>query len=73
MIAGVRGSNSKSPKILARLYYQKACWYIDDYEDCKNAQRYIRKVLKINKDFDCRNYNAKNVSSKENFLKQKKF
>ena len=49
MIAGVRGSNSKSPKILARLYYQKACWYIDDYEDCKNAQRYIRKVLKINK------------------------
>ena len=71
MIAGVRGSNSKSPKILARLYYQKACWYIDDYEDCKNAQRYIRKVLKINKDFDCRNYNAKKCIIKGKFSEAK--
>lgn len=71
MIEGVRGSNSKSPKILARLYYQKACWYIDDYEDCKNAQKYIRKVLKINTDFDCRNYNAKKCIIKGKFSEAK--
>lgn len=71
LIEKVRGSNSKSSKILERLYYQKACWYLDDYEDCKNAKKYLKKVLKLNSEFDYRNYNAKKFIIEGEFSKAK--
>lgn len=61
LTAAVRGSNSKPSKMLSRLYYIQACWYLDDYEDSRNSKKYIQKVLKINPDYDCRIYNAKKL------------
>ena len=43
LTAMVRGSKSKPSKMLSRLYYLQACWYLDDYEDSGNAQKYIKK------------------------------
>ncbi len=55
----VRISKSKPIKMLARLYYTRAIWYLDDDEDRGNAQKYIQKVLDIDPDYDCRTYYAK--------------
>lgn len=68
----VRGSKSKPSKILSRLYYLQACWYIDDYEDSGNAQKYIKKALEITPDYDCRNYNAKKLFLEGNVVEVKK-
>ena len=64
----VRGSKSKPSKTLSRLYYLQACWYLDDYEDSGNAQKYIKKALEINPDYDCRNYSLR----REMLLKSRK-
>lgn len=68
----VRGSRSKPSKTLSRLYYLQACWYLDDYEDCSNAQKYIRKTLEVNPNYDCRNYNAKKMFVEGNVIGVKK-
>lgn len=68
----VRGSKSKPSKMLSRLYYLQACWYIDDYEDGSNAQKYIKKALEITPEYDCRNYNAKKLFMEGNVVEVKK-
>lgn len=72
LTAMVRGSKSKPSKMLSRLYYLQACWYLDDYEDSSNAQKYIKKALEINPDYDCRNYNAKKLFMEGNVVEVKK-
>lgn len=72
LTAMVRGSKSKPSKMLSRLYYLQACWYLDDYEDSGNAQKYIKKALEINPDYDCRNYNAKKLFKEGNVVEVKK-
>ena len=68
----VRSSKRKPDKILARLYYLQACWYLDDYADGRNAQKYINKVLEIAPDYDCRNYMAKKLFMEGNVIEVKK-
>lgn len=72
LTAMVRGSKSKPSKMLSRLYYLQACWYLDDYEDSSNAQKYIKKALEINPDYYCRNYNAKKLFMEGNVVEVKK-
>ena len=45
LTATVRGSKSKPPKMLSRLYYLQACWYLDDYEDSSNAQKIYKESI----------------------------
>lgn len=68
----VRSSNSKPEKILAKLYYTRAVWYLDDKKDMHNAQKYLQKTLKYNPDFDCRTYNAKKYLLAGNIIEEKK-
>ena len=72
LTAMVRGSKSKPSKMLSRLYYIQACWYLDDYEDSSNAQKYIKKALELNSDCDCRSYNAKKSYMAGNIVEVKK-
>lgn len=72
LIAMVRGSKSKPSKMLSRLYYLQACWYLDDYEDSSNAQKCIKKTLEVNPNYDCRNYKAKKLFMEGNVVEVKK-
>lgn len=68
----VRVSKSKPEKMLSRLYYTRAIWYLDDKEDGGNAQKYMQKVLDINPDYDCRTYYAKKHYLEGNVIEEKK-
>lgn len=52
----VRMSKSKPVKILAKLYYTRAIWYLDDKRDRGNAQKYLKKALELDPNYDCRTF-----------------
>lgn len=68
----VRGSNSKPKNILAKLYYVRAIWYLDDKSDMHNAQKYLQKALECDSEYDCRTYNAKKYLLAGNVIEEKR-
>ena len=67
----VRMSKSKPVKILAKLYYTRAIWYLDDKRDRGNAQKYLKKALELDPNYDCRTFDAKKYFLEGNVIKEK--
>lgn len=67
----VRRGKSKDNRLLAKLYYIRALWYLDDKQDCQNAQKYIQKVLDRCPEYDCRTYYARKYYLEGNVIKEK--
>lgn len=67
----VRASKSKPKKMLARLYYTRSIWHLDDKDDGGNAQKYLQKVLEYDPSYDCRTYYAKKHYLEGNVIEEK--
>lgn len=68
----VKGSKSKPKNTLAKLYYIRAIWYLDDKNDMHNAQKYWQKALEHDPEYDCRTYHAKRYLLEGNIIEEKK-
>ena len=67
----LRESKTQNDRLLARLYYIRALWYLDDKGDCQSAQKYLQKVLDRCPEYDCRTYYARKFHLEGNVLKEK--
>ena len=67
----LRESTTQNDRLLARLYYIRALWYLDDKGDCQSAQKYLQKVLDRCPEYDCRTYYARKFHLEGNVLKEK--